>query len=140
MRSCRGASHRHFRSDYYVPGQNSLAKEERMSPRVVKIAAATVAVAALALGGAAWAIAGGGDEDPVTGPQADRAKAAALAYLGGGTAQEVERDDGGAAWEVEVSKGSREVEVHLDANYKVVSTGGDDAEAGGDDDQGGTED
>jgi uncharacterized membrane protein YkoI len=111
-----------------------------MSPRVLKVAAATVAVAALALGGATWAIAGGGDEDSVTGPQADRAKAAAIAHLGGGTAQEVERDDGGAAWEVEVSKGDREVEVHLDANYKVVSSGGDDADSGKDDDRGGAED
>jgi uncharacterized membrane protein YkoI len=102
-----------------------------MSPRVVKIAAATVAVGALALGGAAWAIAGGGDEDSVTGPQADRAKAAALAHLGGGTVQEVERDDGGAAWEVEVSKGGREVEVHLDAGYNVVSSGGDDKDRDG---------
>jgi uncharacterized membrane protein YkoI len=101
-----------------------------MSPRVVKIASATVAVGALALGGAAWAIAGGGDEDSVTGPQADRAKAAAIAHLGGGTAQEVERDDGGAAWEVEVSKGGREVEVHLDASYEVVSSGGDDEDSG----------
>jgi uncharacterized membrane protein YkoI len=111
-----------------------------MSPRAVKIAAATVAVATLALGGAAWAIAGGGDEDSATGPQADRAKAAAIAHLGGGTAQEVERDDGGAAWEVEVSKGGREVEVHLDSNYTVVSSGGDDEDSGKDDDRGGAED
>jgi uncharacterized membrane protein YkoI len=105
-----------------------------MSPRFAKITAATVAVAALALGGAAWAIAGGGDEDSVTGPQADRAKAAAIAHLGGGTVSEVERDDGGAAWEVEVSKDGKEVEVHLDASYKVVSTGGDDADGSEDGD------
>jgi uncharacterized membrane protein YkoI len=55
--------------------------------------------------------------------------------------QEVERDDGGAAWEVEVSKGGREVEVHLDSSYNVVSTGGDDADTGKDDsDRGESED
>ncbi|MGH3079997.1 MAG: hypothetical protein ACRDNH_02535 [Gaiellaceae bacterium] len=63
------------------------------------------------------------------------------AHLGGGSMQEVERDDGGAAWEVEVSKGGREVEVHLDASYNVVSTGGDDADGGKDDsDSGESED
>jgi hypothetical protein len=110
-----------------------------MSPRALKIAAATVAVGALALGGAAWAIAGGGDEGSVTGPQADRAKAAAIAHLGGGTAQEVERDDGGAAWEVEVSKGGKEVEVHLNSSYEVVASSGDE-DSGKDDDRGERED
>jgi hypothetical protein len=94
-----------------------------MNSRFVKIAAAVTVVAALALGGAAWAIAGGGDDDgaSATGPAADKARAAALAHFGGGTASEVESE--GGAWEVEVTKrdGSK-VEVVLDQNYRVVGT------------------
>ena len=112
-----------------------------MSPRLIKIAAAAVAVAALALGGAAWAVAAGGDDDgpSATGPDADRAKAAALAHLGGGTANAVEREDEEAAWEVEVTKpDGRTVDVHLDASYDVVgvesdSEVSDEDDAGGDD-------
>ena len=113
-----------------------------MSPRVIKISAATVAVVALALGGTAWAVAagGGGDGPSVTGPGADRATAAAVAHLGGGTANAVERDnEDGATWEVEVTKPSGDtVDVRLDAAFKVVSVDGDSEEddgsdAGGDD-------
>ena len=108
-----------------------------MSPRLIKIAAAAVVVAALALGGAAWAVAGGGDDDGpgATGPGADRAKAAALAVTGGGTANQVERDnEDGATWEVEVTKpNGATVDVRLDENYKLVATEGD-SEQG--DDQG----
>jgi hypothetical protein len=109
-----------------------------MSPRLIQIIVATAVVLALALGGAAWAIAAAGDDDgpSATGPDADRAKAAALAHLGGGTANAVERDDEDAAWEVEVTKRSGEtVDVHLDASYAVVGVEGDSEEddAGGDD-------
>jgi uncharacterized membrane protein YkoI len=99
-----------------------------MSSRVIKIAAALTVAAALALGGAAWALAGGGDDEGnATGPGADKARAAALAHLGGGRANAVERDnEDGATWEVEVTKtdGST-VDVRLDANYKVVVVEGD---------------
>ena len=92
-----------------------------MDSRFVKIAAAVTVVAALALGGAAWAIAGGGDDDGAgaTGPAADKARAAAVAQFPGATASEVESE--GGAWEVEVTKrdGST-VEVILDGNYRVV--------------------
>jgi hypothetical protein len=111
-----------------------------MSARALKITAAGVAAATLALGGTAWAVAGSGDEDSVSGPQADRAGAAAVAHLGGGSVQEVERDDGGAAWEVEVQQGGREVEVALDDNLKPV---GSETEDDGDDrenDEGESED
>jgi hypothetical protein len=60
---------------------------------------------------------------------------------------EVERDDGGAAWEVEVRTSDRTVvEVRLDESFVVVSSGGDDGDTGEDDgagddiDDGGTED
>jgi uncharacterized membrane protein YkoI len=105
-----------------------------MSPRLKNIAAAAVVVAALALGGAAWAVAAANDDDgpSATGPDADRAKAAALAHVGGGTADAVERDDEDAAWEVEVTRpDGATVDVHLDAGYDVVGVEGDSEEDDG---------
>jgi uncharacterized membrane protein YkoI len=99
-----------------------------MNSRMIKIAAAVTVAAALALGGAAWALAGAGDDDSnATGPAADKARAAALAHLGGGHANAVERDDeDGATWEVEVTKrDGNTVDVRLDANYQVVVVEGD---------------
>jgi Peptidase propeptide and YPEB domain len=99
-----------------------------MSSRVIKIAAAVSIAAALALGGAAWAIAGGGDDDGpgATGPDAEKAKAAALAHLGGGTANEVERGDEEGAYEVEVTKpDGGTVDVHLDESFEVIGVEGD---------------
>jgi hypothetical protein len=67
------------------------------------------------------------DDVNVTGPGADRARQAALAHLGGGKANAVERDsEAGATWEVEVTKpdGST-VDVRLDATYEVVVVEGD---------------
>jgi uncharacterized membrane protein YkoI len=95
--------------------------------------AAGVAVLALA-GAAGTAVAaaggGGGDDDgdqPVTGPEADRATAAAVDATGGGTANAVERDnENGATWEVEVTKpDGATVDVRLDENYGVVVIEGD---------------
>jgi Peptidase propeptide and YPEB domain len=110
-----------------------------MNSRLIKIAAAVTVVAALALGGAAWAIAGGGDDDGpgYTGPGAERAKAAAVAEVGG-TANAVEKDDEEGAWEVEVTKADGgTVDVHLDENFNVIGSEGDsetEDESGGDDD------
>jgi uncharacterized membrane protein YkoI len=101
-----------------------------------------VAVIALAGGGGAYAWAGAGDDEGgATGPGADRARQAALAHLGGGTANSVERDnEKGATWEVEVTKSNGStVDVRLDAAYKVVAVDGD-SESGDDnesDDRGG---
>lgn len=99
-------------------------------PRSIRKRAA-IAVAVLAAGGlGATAIvqaSGDDDERPVSGAQADRAKAAALKITGGGTAGDVDRDDEqGATWEVEVTKpdGSA-VEVLLDAEYNRVAADGD---------------
>jgi uncharacterized membrane protein YkoI len=83
-------------------------------------------VLALAAGGAGAAQAvGGGDDasEAASGPQADKAKAAALDITGGGKANAVERDsENGATWEVEVTKtDGKTVDVRLDENYgKVV--------------------
>jgi hypothetical protein len=108
-----------------------------MNKRLLTFIAVGVLAVALALGGATWALAGGGDDDGagVTGPQADKAKAAALAYLGGGTANAVEREDEEAAWEVEVTKsGGGTVDVHLDANFKAIGVDDDSEGDSGDSD------
>ena len=103
-----------------------------MKKRLIMIVSGIAAVAALVLGGAA--IAGsqgagplGDDEASLTGPAADRAKAAALRITGGGSANEVERDsEQGATYEVEVTKpNGKTVEVSLDASYNLVSVDGD---------------
>jgi uncharacterized membrane protein YkoI len=98
-----------------------------MDSRLIKIAAAVTVAVALALGGAAWAIAGSGDDEGnATGPEANRAKAAALAAVGG-KANAVERDnEKGATWEVEVTKSDgNTVDVRLDENYRVVAVDSD---------------
>jgi hypothetical protein len=114
-----------------------------MRTRLVKVVAGAVLLAALAGGGVAWATAGGDDEGSATGPAADRARAAALAHIGGGEATEVERDsEGGAVWEVEVRRADGStIEVRLDGAYKVMGAEADDEDAeGSDDDQGETDD
>lgn len=95
-----------------------------MRPRMIKIGAAVVVLAALAGGGIAWATAADDDQN-VTGPAANRARAAALAYVGDGQVIGVEREsESGGVWEVEVTRpdGST-VEVVLDAGYRVMSSG-----------------
>ena len=96
-----------------------------------------VVTVAAAAGGGAYAWAGGGDdgEGTATGPGADRARQAAVAHLGGGTANEVERGDEEGAWEVEVTKSNGEtVDVHLDTGYNVLSVEGDSENEAGDTD------
>jgi uncharacterized membrane protein YkoI len=87
------------------------------------VIAAAVAML-LALGAAGIAYANGGDsEEQLTGPEADKAKSAAIAAVGGGTVTEVERDDGNGtgAFEVEVTReDGSQLEVHLDGDYNVV--------------------
>ncbi len=94
--------------------------------RTLVIAAAVAML--VALGGAGIAYANGTDsEEQVTGPEADKAKSAAIAAVGGGTITEVERDDGddgygtSGVYEVEVTRDDgSQVEVHLDGDYNVV--------------------
>lgn len=85
------------------------------------------AAAMLAAGAGAAVAAGGGDdgddgERQATGAGAERARAAALAVTGGGTANSVERDsENGATWEVEVTREDGEtVDVRLDERYALV--------------------
>jgi hypothetical protein len=94
-----------------------------MNVRTKLVIAAAVAML-LTLGGAGIAYANGGDfEEQVTGPDAQKAKSAAIAAVGGATVTEVERDDGNGTgvFEVEVRReDGSQVEVHLDGDLNVV--------------------
>jgi hypothetical protein len=105
----------------------------KVNRRTIAIGAA---VAVLAAGGVGIAQAVDGDSDEqVTGPDAEKAKSAALKAVGGGSVTSVERDDDdGAAWEVEVARGNEQLEVRLDESYNEVGTGRDDEKPGQDDD------
>ncbi len=107
--------------------------------RTLVIAAAVAML--LALGGAGIAYANGGDsEEQLTGPDAEKAKSAAIAAVGGGTVTEVERDDGygTGAFEVEVKRDDgSQVEVHLDRDLNVV---GQEADEDGPNDKDGPND
>ena len=92
---------------------------------VVAGVAALVAAGALGIGSA---VAGSGDDEgTVSGPQAERAIAAALEVTGGGTANAVERDsEDGATWEVEVTRADGStVDVRLDERFGLVVVEGD---------------
>jgi Rieske Fe-S protein len=110
-----------------------------INARTLVIAAAVAML--VTLGGAGIAYAAGGDsEERVTGPDAEKAKSAAIAAVGGGTVTEVERDDGNGTgvFEVEVKReDGSQVEVHLDGDLKVV---GQEADEDGPNDQDGPND
>jgi uncharacterized membrane protein YkoI len=102
------------------------------------IAAGVVAVAAVALGGAAIANARMGDDgEPLEGHTLQRASAAALKAAGGGRVTETEHDsEDGATYEVEVTTaGGSQVDVRLDESFNVVVVESDD-EGAGDSDSG----
>jgi uncharacterized membrane protein YkoI len=89
------------------------------------------AVVALAAGGAAVAGAAGDDdatERPITGAALDRARAAALAHTPGRvTATEAGDEEG--AYEVEVTRADgSQVDVHLDGDFQVIGSEGEDGE------------
>jgi hypothetical protein len=95
-----------------------------------KILAVSAVIVALGAGGAgiAYAVSGGSDEN-VTGPNADKAKTAALAAVPGGTVTEIERQDGdgSGAYEVEVKRpDGSQVEVHVNSQFQVVGQASDD--------------
>jgi len=87
-------------------------------------------VLALGAGGAGIAVAtGGNSEEPVTGPDAERAANAAVDAVGGGTVTEVEYQDadGAGLYEVEVARGNgTQVEVHLNGSFEPLGTAADD--------------
>jgi hypothetical protein len=113
----------------------SSEEEDMRSRRLV----AGIATLVLAGGGIGVGVAASGGDDPdtqATGPGADRARAAALAHIPGGTATGVERDaEDGATWEVEVRRpDGASVDVRLDDRFAVVAVDADreDADAGED--------
>jgi len=81
-------------------------------------------------------------EEPITGEALKRASAAALEFTGGGEVTETEVGDEEGYYEVEVTlPGGRQVDVHLDASFKVISSEGDgDSESEEDDDGAESED
>ena len=71
--------------------------------------------------------AGDGEEAPLRGATYDKATAAALAHVGGGTVIETEAGDDGGAYEVEVRRPDGSViEVSLDADFTVLNSTADD--------------
>jgi uncharacterized membrane protein YkoI len=88
---------------------------------------AGVVAAGLIAGVTAVAVANASDDAPITGATRDRAVAAALRHVGGGTVTETEVGDGGAAYGVEVrlDDGSQ-VELQLDASFHVIGSEADD--------------
>ena len=108
--------------------------------RTLVIAAAVAMLVALGGAGIAYANGGADSEEQLTGPDAQKAKSAAIATVGGGTLTEVERDDGNATgvYEVEVKRDDgSQVEVHLDGDYNVV---GQEADEDGPNDKDGPND
>ena len=97
-----------------------------------------VAIAAIA-GGTGIAVATAGDTDqPLTGSDLERATEAALAETGGGTVTDTEVGDDGAAYGVEVRlEDGSQVELNLDADFRVIGQEADDDGSG---DDGGTDD
>ena len=89
-----------------------------------KIAIAAAAGLVVAAGGPGAAMAaGGGDDDeaPITGSDLDRATAAALDHTGEGRVTETEVGDEESLYEVEVTlDDGSQVDVQLDADFKVV--------------------
>jgi hypothetical protein len=100
----------------------------------ITIAVAASACALAAGAGAGVALAGGSDTDPagdentpaISGPDLDRASAAALSYTGQGRVTETEVGDEESYYEVEVTlDDGRQVDVQLDERFAVVGSSQD---------------
>ena len=108
-----------------------------MKDKLKGVLIAIAAVAVLAVGGTAIAGAagGGGDDDAtdkaISGQALDRASSAALAETGDGKVTETEVGDEEGAYEVEVTLADgSQLDVHLDKDFKVLSSVGDDDSSG----------
>ncbi len=99
---------------------------------------ALAAVAVLGAGGAAIAGAAGGggaddqkSEKAITGSALDKASAVALKEVGDGKVTQTEAGDEEGAYEVEVTRtDGSQVDVHLDKQFKVLSSAADREESG----------
>jgi hypothetical protein len=110
----------------------------RINRKLVAIAAAVVALAAGGVG-IAYAVGGGESEEPITGPSADKAEAAALDAVGGGTVLEAEHQEAGGSgvYEVEVQRPDGSVvEVLVDDQFQSVGTEADDDSGSESEDEG----
>jgi hypothetical protein len=94
--------------------------------KLVIVGATVVALGATGIG-IAQAV-GDDTDEQATGPQADRAKRAAVEAMHAASAVAVEREnENGTAWEVEVvMNDGRQVEVDLDQNFALVGAKSDD--------------
>jgi uncharacterized membrane protein YkoI len=106
-----------------------------------KLAVTAVVVLAAGAVSAGFAIAAAGsDEQPLTGSTLQKATDAALAHAGGGTVVETETGDDGAAYSVEIRlDDGRQVEVNVNADFRVIGSEADD-DSGPDDDGAGDDD
>jgi uncharacterized membrane protein YkoI len=95
-----------------------------MRKRTKWIAGGVLAAGLIAAGsGVAVAANQSDDEHPITGDALDRASQAALEYTGGGRVTETESGDEESLYEVEVTlDDGRQVDVQLDAQFKVVAS------------------
>ena len=103
-----------------------------MKKRITLVAAVVAVAAAVAAG---FAVAGSRDdhEQPITGTALTRASEAALAETGGGQVTETEVGDEDAYYEVEVTlPDGRQVDVHLDRSFAVVTSTADADDSDGD--------
>lgn len=103
-----------------------------MKKRITLVAAVLAVAAAVAAG---FAVAGSRDdhEQPISGTALARASEAALAETGGGRVTETEVGDEDAYYEVEVTlPDGREVDVHLDRSFAVVTSTADVDDSDGD--------
>jgi uncharacterized membrane protein YkoI len=103
-----------------------------MKKRITLVAVLIAVAAAVAAG---FAVAGSRDdhEQPITGTALTRASEAALAETGGGRVTETEVGDEDAYYEVEVTlPDGREVDVHLDRSFAVVTSTADADDSDGD--------
>jgi uncharacterized membrane protein YkoI len=106
-----------------------------MNTRWKKVLAGAGAVAVLGAGGAAIAVATGGDDDatdrPIEGSALERAKAAALDHTGGGRVTETEVGDEESYYEVEVTRDDgSQVDVQLNRDFQVVGSEDDGDDSG----------
>jgi uncharacterized membrane protein YkoI len=94
---------------------------------------AVVVVALVALSAGIALASGKGDDSaaPITGKALARASTTALASTGSGKVTETEVNDEDGYYEVEVTlDGGKQVDVHLDRGFRLLSTKADTQEAG----------
>jgi uncharacterized membrane protein YkoI len=102
-----------------------------MDKRTRILIGAAATVVAIGVGTGVGIAASSDDDQPLTGNDLDRATAAALEHVGGGTVIETEAGDDGAAYGVEIRREDGSVvEVSLDERFQVIGTEGDDDVAG----------